>query len=91
MRRYELTDEQWALIEPLLPPQRGNGRPYRDHRTSGAISNRWGTAYITIEQCEILMASNNVFTGPGYSSRVFEETGVYTGRYGVRDLGHTPR
>ena len=33
MRRYELTDEQWALIEPLLPPQQGQGRPYRDHRT----------------------------------------------------------
>ena len=33
MRRYELTDEQWALVEPLWPPQRGNGRPYRDHRT----------------------------------------------------------
>ena len=30
MRRHELTDEQWALIEPLLPPQRGNGRPFRD-------------------------------------------------------------
>ena len=31
MRRYELTDEQWALIEDLLPP-RGLGRPWRDHR-----------------------------------------------------------
>lgn len=38
MRRYELTDEQWALIEPLLPPQRGNGRPFRDHRT---MLNAW--------------------------------------------------
>ncbi len=33
MRRYELTDEQWALIEDLFPPQRGNGRPWRNHRT----------------------------------------------------------
>ncbi len=33
MRRYELTDEQWALIEDLFPPERGNGRPWRDHRT----------------------------------------------------------
>ena len=28
-----LDDAQWALIEPLLPPQRsGRGRPMRDHR-----------------------------------------------------------
>ena len=34
MRRFELTDEQWAMPAPLFPPQRGNGRPYRDHRTT---------------------------------------------------------
>ena len=29
-----LTDEQWALVSPLLPPQRGEiGRPPNDHRT----------------------------------------------------------
>ncbi len=33
MRRYELTDEQWALIEGLFPPQQGKGRPWREHRT----------------------------------------------------------
>ena len=28
-----LTDEQWALVRPLLPPQRGEvGRPPHDHR-----------------------------------------------------------
>jgi hypothetical protein len=28
-----LTDEQWALVSPLLPPQRGEiGRPPHDHR-----------------------------------------------------------
>jgi len=28
-----LTDEQWALVSPLLPPQRGTiGRPPNDHR-----------------------------------------------------------
>ena len=32
MKRHELTDEQWALIEDLFPPQQGNGRPWRDHR-----------------------------------------------------------
>lgn len=32
-RRHELSDEAWALIEPLLPPRRTKGRYYRDHRT----------------------------------------------------------
>ena len=28
-----LTDEQWVLVRPLLPPQRGGtGRPPNDHR-----------------------------------------------------------
>lgn len=32
-RRYELTDEQWAKIEPLLPGRRGTpGRPAQDKR-----------------------------------------------------------
>lgn len=32
-REALLDDEQWALIEPLLPPQRPRtGRPMRDHR-----------------------------------------------------------
>jgi transposase len=33
MRRYELTDAQWAKIEPLLPAQKPKtGRPNVDHR-----------------------------------------------------------
>jgi transposase len=29
----KLTDEQWSLVRPLLPPQRGGiGRPPNDHR-----------------------------------------------------------
>jgi len=34
MGRHELTDDQWARVEPLLPPQRSGrrGRPYHDHR-----------------------------------------------------------
>ena len=31
-RRHELTDAEWALLEPLLPPTRTAGRHYRDHR-----------------------------------------------------------
>src|SRR5680860_1424782 len=32
-REMLLDDAQWALIEPLLPPQHsGKGRPMRDHR-----------------------------------------------------------
>ena len=30
--RYELTDEQWERLEPLLPVNRGPGRPWHDHR-----------------------------------------------------------
>ena len=31
--RHELTDEQWARLAPLLPPQKpARGRPARDHR-----------------------------------------------------------
>ena len=35
MQRYELTDERWSLIEPILPPQRRTtrGGVWRDHRT----------------------------------------------------------
>jgi transposase len=33
-RRYELSDEEWARLEPLLPSQRpATGRPAKDHRT----------------------------------------------------------
>lgn len=33
MRRYELTDEQWALIEDLMPRNKARGgRPWKDHR-----------------------------------------------------------
>ena len=34
MKRHELMDEQWALIEPLLPTSTAStGRPPRDRRT----------------------------------------------------------
>ena len=29
MRRYELSDQEWAVIEPLLPPPGRTGRPRR--------------------------------------------------------------
>lgn len=32
MRRYELSDEQYALLAPLLPKRDGKGRPWTDHR-----------------------------------------------------------
>jgi transposase len=33
MRRYEVTDEQWRRLEPLLPPAPPRtGRPNHDHR-----------------------------------------------------------
>ncbi|MHC5053588.1 MAG: IS5 family transposase [Planctomycetota bacterium] len=34
MRRHELTDEQWTLIEDMFPRNgQGPGRPWNDHRT----------------------------------------------------------
>jgi transposase len=34
MGRGDLTDEQWAYLQPLLPPQKPKtGRPAKDHRT----------------------------------------------------------
>jgi transposase len=34
VRRHELTDERFAKLAPLLPPERpATGRPNRDHRT----------------------------------------------------------
>lgn len=32
MQRYELSDEQWDLIEEFLPRNAGPGRPWEDHR-----------------------------------------------------------
>jgi transposase len=32
VRRYELTDGEWALIEPLIPPASDTGRPRRPPR-----------------------------------------------------------
>jgi transposase len=32
VKRHELTDEQWRIIEPLLPPSGANGRPRVDDR-----------------------------------------------------------
>ena len=33
-RRYELSDEQWELIQPLLPAATATGRPRHDDRTT---------------------------------------------------------
>ena len=32
MRRHELSDEQWALIAPLLPKGHGRGGQWKEHR-----------------------------------------------------------
>ncbi len=35
MARFDLSDEQWVKIEPILPPEKSGkrGRPYLEHRT----------------------------------------------------------
>lgn len=55
--------------------------------TSGAISTGYGAKWLTFKGNEILVADDSYYSGPGYSARVFEETGVYTGRYGYRLQG----
>ncbi|MFI5915052.1 transposase, partial [Dactylosporangium sp. NPDC051541] len=32
MARFELTDREWAILEPLLPEQGRRGGRWRDHR-----------------------------------------------------------
>jgi len=32
MKRHEMSDEQWAALEPLLPVNTGRGRRWTDHR-----------------------------------------------------------
>ena len=32
LRRHELSDEEWALLEPWLPPRATRGRPFHEHR-----------------------------------------------------------
>lgn len=32
MKRHEMSDEQWAVLEPLLPKNVGRGRRWTDHR-----------------------------------------------------------
>lgn len=34
VRRHELTDEEWALLAPLLPPRETRNTYHRDHRTT---------------------------------------------------------
>ncbi len=55
--------------------------------TNGAISTGYGAKWLTLKDNEILVAGNEYYSGPGYSARVFGETGVYTGRYGYRLQG----
>jgi transposase len=31
-RRHALNDEQWAILQPLLPGNNRRGHPYKDHR-----------------------------------------------------------
>ena len=43
MKFRELTDEQWAFLAPLLPPQAQTGRPRIDDRkVLNGILCRWG-------------------------------------------------
>ena len=47
LRRYELTDEEWLRIEPLLPPENTGkqGRPRKDNRI---IMNGIGAIFLNV-------------------------------------------
>jgi transposase len=56
MSRCELTDEQFALIEPLLPPERPQkaGRPFLSHRVvlAGMLwVHRTGSPWRDVPEC----------------------------------------
>ncbi|QXJ26990.1 IS5 family transposase [Actinomadura graeca] len=40
-RRFDLTDEQWALLEPVLPPPKGPGRPSKWTKRQLIDGIRW--------------------------------------------------
>jgi transposase len=42
-RRFDLTDGQWAVLEPLLPPGRGRGRPLKWSKRQLIDGIRWRT------------------------------------------------
>lgn len=53
-RTESLTDEQWALVEPLTPRPEGAGWPFRDHRmvVEGIIFRyRTGIAWRDVPSC----------------------------------------
>jgi transposase len=56
MRRYEVTNEEWKRIEPLLPPQSTGrkGRPPKDNRTmyNGMLwMDRSGAQWRELPEC----------------------------------------
>jgi transposase len=67
-----LTDEQWALIGPLMPSATGAGRPFRDHRmvVEGIIYRyRTGIAWRDLPVCfgpwQTIWKRHRRFSGDG--------------------------
>jgi transposase len=54
-RRFDLTDEQWAVLEPLLPVGKGPGRPPQWSRRQLIDGMRWriraGTPWRDVPAC----------------------------------------
>ena len=85
LRRYELTDEEWLRIEPLLPPENTGkqGRPRKDNRIimngivwlarSGApwrdLPERYG-AWNSVYKCFAKWEENHIF------DMVFQELSI---------------
>jgi putative transposase len=95
-----LSDDQWGLIEPLLPPQRsGKGRPMRDHRqvVEGVIYRfRCGIAWRDLPVLPLQALNMAAFNAKGSLDELVHHADhgsnylsvVYTDR--IAELGATP-
>ena len=78
-----LTDEQWALVRPLLPPQRGGiGRPPDDHRTVlGGIlwvartGSSWREMPVEYGKWESLYRRHELWVKQGLWQRILRKLG----------------
>ena len=39
LKSRELSDQEWAILAPFMPEQKGPGHPWKDHRL-GCLKNR---------------------------------------------------
>ena len=75
LRRYELTDEEWLRIEPLLPPE-NTGKQGRPRKMDRLYHEKWLSSPLTIpfyEKCGFVRSHKipNFFTD-NYDHTIYE-------------------